>query len=363
MMIVCFSHFGDAYFGPLDANPSLGVIRRLTLVATPTFMIISGMMLGLLYGRHEQSFGRLRDKLVDRGLFLLTVGHVIITPAHYFRAGNSWIGTTHYAFITDTIAFAAVIGPLLITRLNASTRVITGLALYVTSWVVALAWQPQIPALHVLKDLFVGPNGQSPWKYTFPLLPWFGVYLGSSAIGTWLARQAAIGRFRDAARTFALAGAGAIAIAAVSYTIARLTEATHAVASATVTGVHQLTSPLQKWPPGPGYLLAYGGAGLLVAATCIVVDDHPRLRAITTQLAVLGRTSLFIFVLQYYVYWVVILPLHLPYTPWWPAYYIVSMGLIFAAARAWDARGWNRYFTVGYADAGRGLLAVNPSET
>jgi hypothetical protein len=65
---------------------------------------------------------------------------------------------------------------------------------------------------------------------------------------------------------------------------------------------------------------------------------------------ILGRSSLFVFVLQFFVYYVVIFLLRLPFTPWWPLYYLASIAVIAVAARVWYVADCNRFVTVRAGD-------------
>lgn len=62
----------------------------------------------------------------------------------------------------------------------------------------------------------------------------------------------------------------------------------------------------------------------------------------------MGRASLFVFVLQYYVSFVIVPVLHLPDTPWWPVYFAGSLAAIYLMTAAWMSAGLNRLITVGY---------------
>lgn len=57
---------------------------HLTMVSmgvSPTFVIVSGMIVGLLAATNPRGYGELRLKLVDRGLFPLLVTHFLLTVA------------------------------------------------------------------------------------------------------------------------------------------------------------------------------------------------------------------------------------------------------------------------------------------
>jgi hypothetical protein len=65
------------------------------------------------------------------------------------------------------------------------------------------------------------------------------------------------------------------------------------------------------------------------------------------QLRQLGLASLFIYVLQFYLYAVVLRSLHLPYSPLWPLLFLASVALLALAARLWNRHEGNRFLTVG----------------
>src|SRR5262245_65843957 len=79
MLFVFLSHFGLIYFTDTNAT-LLALSQDIGRVATPTFMIISGVMAGYLF-ESRQDFSGMRTKLRDRGLFYLVAGHLAITAA------------------------------------------------------------------------------------------------------------------------------------------------------------------------------------------------------------------------------------------------------------------------------------------
>jgi hypothetical protein len=111
--------------------------------------------------------------------------------------------------------------------------------------------------------------------------------------------------------------------------------------------IYDVFSPWQKLPPTPVYFAWFGGCGMLLVSTILWLVKHGRAAWFIRAAAVLGRASLFVFILQFYVYYVAFHLLALPYTPMWPAYLLGSIALIWLAARWWDARGLQRYLTVG----------------
>ena len=74
MLFVFLAHFSFVYLmGPAPGQMEL--VAKASLIACPMFMIISGVTLGYLYRANANQFQRIQTKLIDRGLFLLTIGH------------------------------------------------------------------------------------------------------------------------------------------------------------------------------------------------------------------------------------------------------------------------------------------------
>jgi hypothetical protein len=69
--------------------------------------------------------------------------------------------------------------------------------------------------------------------------------------------------------------------------------------------------------------------------------------ALLSALALLGRASLVVFVVQYYVYNVLLSSLHLSASRAWPVYLALSVLFICAVAAWWDRYLGNEYLTVG----------------
>src|SRR4030095_264888 len=122
MLFVCTSHFGWAYLGRLPGHEFEGaLLEYVALIASPTFVTISGLLLVFLAKPRPHDSAALRAKLVDRGLFMLTIGHGLIALAHAPMAGG--IGPAlEWGFITDVIAVGLLIGPALIEHVRPGGR-------------------------------------------------------------------------------------------------------------------------------------------------------------------------------------------------------------------------------------------------
>ena len=86
MLFVLLSHFSSAYFKGQPDRFWPALLYRIGMIASPTFTIVSGMLLGYLFSTTGSRFADIRTKLIDRSLFLLTVGHVLIAGAFWTQS-------------------------------------------------------------------------------------------------------------------------------------------------------------------------------------------------------------------------------------------------------------------------------------
>src|SRR5688500_6240422 len=78
MFFVFLSHFALLYFSAPEQQVWRNGMIRVGMIATPTFLILSGMVLGVQYHAARGAFARIQARFIDRGLFLLVVGHAAI---------------------------------------------------------------------------------------------------------------------------------------------------------------------------------------------------------------------------------------------------------------------------------------------
>ncbi|MFL5582820.1 MAG: acyltransferase family protein [Gemmatimonadaceae bacterium] len=344
MLFVCFSHFVDVV---VAHRRSYVLFRALGMIASPAFMLISGMTLGYTARHSPATLHRFVSKLRERAVFLLTVVHALLVPSHLYAVGGL-DRAARTIFITDTIAFALLVGPWIVARTGARARVLTAAALVAVSWAVILAAPPDAPLpLRVLQEALFGSAGDTWIPYNFPLIPWLGVYLLGTVIGESLPEPRAA---RGASRAPSAAGVllrwsrlflgGALAALAARVALPRVWPASRAGA------LHLLLTPFGKRPPSPGYMLMYGAIALGMAAVLTLAMDRGRLTWATDRLAEIGRSSVWIFVVQFYVYYFCGMRWPVRYEALWPAYFAASVVLIALAARAWLALGGNRLIRV-----------------
>ena len=65
------------------------------------------------------------------------------------------------------------------------------------------------------------------------------------------------------------------------------------------------------------------------------------------QLRQIGLASFFVYIVQFYIYGVLLHALRLPYTPFWPLIFLFSIALLAVVASAWNLSEGNRFLTVG----------------
>ena len=347
MLLVFASHFGDSYLGPAGAHEAHRAVARATYAATPAFVLISGLLLGFLFATHREGFDRLRHKLVDRAVFLLTVAHLVIVAAHVPAFGLA--SAFDFVFITDVLGVCVIVGTVAVPLIGPPLRGALAAFLYAASTLLVFAWMPAPgSSLQAVKHLLVGhrPDFEEPaFVHNFAVVPWLALYLAATVLGERLARQRAAGK-----GVGALVGLGVLLVAAGTLLRGLRPVLAHVLAAdAGGNGpVQFLTATAQKLPPGPAYVSFYAGIALMLLAGCLRLSESGRGQAVLAALQVLGRNSLFVFVLQYLVYYGAISALHLPWSPLWPVLLIATAFAHVAAASAWERAGGGRFLTVGY---------------
>ena len=347
MLFVCLAHFANAYFFVSGADAMGMYLVVIGMIASPTFVTVSGLVAGFLAVTRSSSFPQLRHKLIDRGLFLLIVGHTVLAFSGAL-AGRGFAHAYTVGYITDVVGFAVVVGPWLVTLLKPKARLLLAAGIFATSWLAVFFWEPSGSLAVAVKQYLIGISHlEDSTRGDFPVLPWFAVYLAGTVIGERL------GEFyrakREQAGHLMLAKLGAVALTlGVAAKVAL-----HAirVASPTLEHVHPLlmfsVSSYQKFPPGPVYLVLFGGAGLLMVAGILEAGRRGIQPFLLNQLRQVGLASLFVYILQFYVYVVLVRSLRFPYSPFWPFLFLLSIIFLAKAAALWNARDGNRFLTVG----------------
>jgi len=355
MFAVCLSHFTSVYLyqNLARAHQQVVWIHTICAFASPAFMVISGSMLGFLYETQRQRWTETKDKLLGRGLFLVTAGHVLMMTGHVARS-HSILDLLRWIYITDTIGMCVIIGCVLIGRMRVWGIMGLGAAMLSLSSVVILLWHPENPFLGLIKETFFGSLTPNFYNYNFPLFLWSGLYLFGICVGRKLGalrRQSGMREVR-AALTRSCFGLLSLALVLKGVQTLFLEKGTAA---------HWVGSIMMKYPPSPAFLLLFGGVALLILLGVFEIARIGKIKTLLTPMAILGRTSLFVFVIQYYVYYTAIYLLKLSYSEWWPLYFIVSMMVIWIPCKIWDDKGLNRLITLkGISHTGPGRRRTGP---
>lgn len=240
---------------------------------------------------------------------------------------------------------AALVGAFLLHNVGPVIRSVFAVWLYVVSVILTLRWQADPGLWSGVRYLLVGTFPDA-GPNNFPLLPWLSIYLLGTVLGA-RAGRAEDRRTGGGEGLIRYAGLAAIGVAITAKMISWYMLPSEAGSLTVGAAIYDFFSPWQKLPPTPVYFAWFAGCGLLLVSTILWMVRRGRAVWFIRAAAVLGRASLFVFILQFYVYYVGFHLLALPYTPLWPAYLLASIALIWLAAWWWDARGMQRYLTVG----------------
>lgn len=355
MLLVCVSHFLDMYFLaerlPPAERPQIGELVGYVVLAcrmaTPTFFLVSGLVLGYLYRTKGSQFGALRLHLLDKALFLATIGHVLIAIFTAARSGLSL--SISEGYVTDTLAVCVIGSLLLLPRTAATTRLWLGLALYLVSWTGWYFWHPDAPPLNTLKCIFLGPQEDGTTIFYFPLLPWFGVHLIGGYLGEHFSQYRSDDLYWQISKRLGTLAATAV-LAALATKIIYTTLADLALFTPTAS-LLRFVSFWQKHPPGPLYLLLLGGGALFIISGLLFAERAQWIRCYLRLAETVGRNSLLAFLLQYFVYYTVFYMLVTQtslITPWMAVGFLLVSLLGQLAVIAWlDRCHINHAWTVG----------------
>jgi len=146
MLFVCLSHF-QLVTEQHDGRDLTGSwVIFISQVASPTFVLISGAMLGFVFERGKHS-RELRWRFAERGAFLLLVLHPVLALVAMRFVGG--LGTSlGELYVTDLIGLALFLAPLML-RMRPGVRVLLGGAIYLAGWAVVLLARPADGAMTI----------------------------------------------------------------------------------------------------------------------------------------------------------------------------------------------------------------------
>jgi uncharacterized membrane protein len=355
MLLVFLAHFSqELTIGP----PATGVpllLQQIGMVASPTFVLVSGLTLAFVLGRvRPQGLLQAQMRVLDRAVFILVVTHVVLVISDVLLAPYQR-GLRQF-FITDMVALNLMIGLVLLPRTRPATRLAIGGVLYAAGWITHVFLHPTgLGLAAVAEEILTGPTARHALDYGFPVLEWAGVFL----VGTALGQTLVAARAPEARRAWGLSllqgGATAVAVA-VSIKALLVVPALHAWVAGRP-DVREILSLFGKAPPSPVYLMFFGGIGASLVGAATLLSLYGMAARTTAWVAVLGRNSLFVFMLQSAVFRDLIARLPLEGHPFvWPFAFVAATLFIWSGALLWDRLRGNRWLTLGIGQ----VVATSP---
>ncbi len=348
MLMVFLAHFSqELTVGPATTGIPL-LLFRLGEIAPAMFVLVSGLTLAFVLGHvRPGSLPQTRVRTLDRALFILIVIHGVLLVTDVLLA--PYERGLRQVFITDTLALSLIVGIVLLPRTGRTGRLAAGGILYGLGWITHALWHPTgLGFAAVADEILTGPSTSHALDYGFPVLEWVGVFL----LGTVLGESLASARSPEARHGWAmrlLRGGVAAVVGAVCLKGLLLIPAAHA-AVATHPVLREFLSIFGKAPPSPVYLMFFGGIGACLIAAATLLAVHGLAPRVNAWVAVLGRNSLFVFVLQSAVFRDIVARVPLEGRPWvWPLALVTATLFIWGGARVWDRLGGNRWITIGLA--------------
>lgn len=349
MLFSCVAHFAWWIHASYPAQSDL--LAAIGMVATPSFLLISGAMVGMLCAQSSKRGTDLRSQFFNRGLFLLTVGHLLIALAEAHLNGGL-LRTMAGVTTVDEIGLCTLVAAFFIpqvARPQVCQRLsIVAILVLAAAWLLNLYWLPDTSAKLAVEEAVIGGGlGSHAFAIHAPAIQHVAIYLLGLPIGHFLAR--AIDEQmpeRLIARRFATGGV-ALTFAALALHGARplldyLSPGNQFAVDATL----RIT---QKIPPSAAYLLFYGGCALLVISAMFYASGSSRrgVHRVLEWFAVIGRASLAVFVLQYFLYWTLPDLLDIHPNRWAFLLFFVNVFFIRLMAGFWNRMRANRWLTFG----------------
>jgi len=343
MLLVCVSHVRIHF---AEIAPTLYfVLTSITRIATPTFLLLSGFVAAFVLSKPDR---RIRLTLIDRGLFVLIAGHLLLNLDE-LRVVNPQDWIFGRVTVTDAIAICLMCAVAL-HRLSAKALATVGVCLGLISFPISMTLSFDSPvARYVGAALFDLQSEASP-LIDAAIAPYLGVFLIGMALSKHSLAALRTGDFEHVARY--LVRSAAIALGVVAVAIVGWIAFKSSVASETDTMslVRNAIDPRMKLPPSPGYLLFYCGCGLLVTACCLTGRPRTLMQPLIAWASTLGRASLMCFVVQDWL--LLLIPSVFQFEDFdsiafWLLYLCCAIFVLHWIAHKWDANRCNRYLSVG----------------
>jgi uncharacterized membrane protein len=351
MILVCVSHV-RGYLA--ESAPQLEfVLTSISRLATPTFLLLSGFVAAyvLASGRPQ-----VRITLFDRGLFVLLIGHFLLNLEDLRHIGaTEWI--VGRVTITDAIGIC-LMSAVVLYRARAAVLGTLGVSLALVSWPVAMTLEVESTlGRHIATALF-NLDSEASAFIDAAIVPYLGVFLIGMALSKRSSEELGNGRLDRIARRLAIYGFVAVGLVLLgvlswfAFKSAGLTPTD----PATERFVRLALDPRSKLPPSPGYLLFYGGGGLMITTLCLLQRPRLLMSPIVNWASTIGRASLMCFVVQDWL--LRVLPVILRFEnvtsiAFWTVYFCCAVLAIHWLATRWDSMRGNRFLTLGLRSLAR----------
>jgi hypothetical protein len=352
MLFVGISH--TRYYSGAD-HLFASMLKWMGYLAAPAFLLVSGIACGYQFSKSTSR--ETIARVVDRGLFVLVVGHLLVCPSLWYEVtGNVF----QHIIVTDTIGLCICLSPL-VRHLSARRLFFEGIALFVVTCIVASYWQPSSAAGRVIGSTLFGIYAQDLREngWVTATLAYFTFFLVGMGIGRLIGelRSSEEGRKRLLANRLFFIGSMAVMAAVVAQVLRHLGQPAmlHAIAAGEQwVGVLLGSMDVrQQMPPMPAHALYYCGIAIAVLGGLMRMLEREPSRLVMRPIqvaAVIGRAS---FVSYVCIQWLI------DFLPRWIGldaflrpgtavlYLALVMGVVFMIARVWDRWQGNRYLTLG----------------
>ena len=357
MILVCLSH---VRIHLVQSAPVLyELLTDVTRLATPTFLLLSGFVAAHVLSSDQKDA---RAALLDRALFLLLVGHLLIGLSDLSTASvGEWLFAR--VVVTDAIGVCLLFA-VLMRRRSARLLFACGAALMLLSWPAAIMIQPESEAGRALGAVLLHVRSVHSGLVDAAIVPYLGLFLVGMGLRKWTDRDGQRdGEGALARRLFVIGGlaVGCAVLGVACWHLAATSGLTAELPLDVRAVIRSTLHPGSKLPPSPAYFLAYAGGGLIIAGWCVMCRPRRLMQPFVEWTAVIGRASLMCFILQDWLLRLVpaVTALDELRSPaFWLGYFAATVVVLHWAAQRWRGVRGNRFLTVGLRSFLRSRAAV-----
>jgi uncharacterized membrane protein len=346
MILVCLSHVRTHF---VESAPALNdALTTITRLGTPSFLLLSGFVAAHVLGSGQKDA---RAALVDRALFLLLIGHVLIGLADLYTASViEWLFGR--VVVTDAIGVCLLVAVLLRGR-SARTLFIIGISAMLLSWPVAILIAPESQVGRTAGAVLFHVRSVPTALVDAALVPYLGLFLAGMGLRKSTEREVQAGDPAALARRLFVIGgaaAGCALLGLAGWYFAKSLDITATLPQDLRALIRATLDPSVKLPPSPAYFLAYGGGALFIAAFCLFCRPRRVVQPLVEWTSVIGKASLLCFMLQDWLLRLIpaLTGLDALTSPvFWLLYFVATLLVLHWAALRWRAARGNRFLTVG----------------